>query len=217
MTDIEYELEIQRCVDGELSDDEQQTLLARLEGTPGGWRTLALAYVEHQVWGDACRNTVDAVPSQTSTCDVRRTPGTSHRVAVAAALVIAVGCGFAAGQRWNSSPAGLNDLGVTQSGDTTSTGATDRVAQSIPQPVMNLEFVSDATSDPDMTIPVFDRHDLGPEYWNEPQIMPADVRQALSRRGYDVRQQREFMSFPLDDGRQIAVPVDTVLLQYRGL
>lgn len=82
---------------------------------------------------------------------------------------------------------------------------------------MNLELVGDSGTEPEMTIPVFDRQDLGASYWEETEILPSDVRQALSQRGYDVQQQREFVSIPLEDGRQIAVPVDTVLMSYRGL
>lgn len=210
MTEIANELEIQHCVDGELSDDQQQALLTRLEETPDGWRMLALAFVEHQVWGDGCRAIVDAVPAQTATRARGAARSMPHWMTAAVAVVIAVGLGFAAGQRWGPA-AGPVLTGVRPS------DPSDQDERPAPQPVMNLEFVSDADSQPEMTIPVFDRHDLGPEYWDEPEIVPADVRQSLFRRGYDVRQQREFVSIPLSDGRKIAVPVDTVLMQYRGL
>jgi hypothetical protein len=42
--------ELDRMVDGELSEDEQRSLLQRLEESPSGWRELALAYVEAAVW-----------------------------------------------------------------------------------------------------------------------------------------------------------------------
>ena len=42
--------EIDRMVDGELSGDEQNSLLRRLDDSPTGWRSLALAYVEASVW-----------------------------------------------------------------------------------------------------------------------------------------------------------------------
>jgi len=43
---------IDRMVDGELSEDEQRSLLRRLEESPSGWRELALAYVEASVWNE---------------------------------------------------------------------------------------------------------------------------------------------------------------------
>ncbi len=212
MTEIVNELEIQRCVDGELSDDQQRALLTRLEGTPDGWRMLALAFVENQVWGDGCRAIVGAIPAQTAIGAQGPVRSMARWLAAAAAVVVAVGVGFAAGQHWDS-----GQTGPLVAGAGAGPGDTARGDPPVPRPVMNLEFVSDEDSQPDMTIPVFDRHDLGPEYWDEPEIVPADVRQALFRRGYDVRQQREFVSIPLSDGRQIAVPVDTVLMSYRGL
>jgi hypothetical protein len=42
--------ELDRMVDGELSEDEQWSLLQRLKESPSGWRELALAYVEASVW-----------------------------------------------------------------------------------------------------------------------------------------------------------------------
>jgi hypothetical protein len=42
--------ELDRMVDGELSNDQQRALLQRLEESPAGWRELALSYVEASVW-----------------------------------------------------------------------------------------------------------------------------------------------------------------------
>lgn len=214
MTDMVNDLEIQRCIDGELSEDQQRALLTRLEGTPDGWRRLALAFVENQVWGEGSQAIIDSVPNQAATRVRGAAPRLSRRLAAAAAVVIAIGVGFVAGRRWGPAVSGPVVAGA---GEASTAGDWARGDRPAPQPVMNLEFVSDSESDPDMTIPVYDRHDLGPEYWDEPEIVPADVRQALFRRGYDVSQQREFVSIPLSDGRQIAVPVDTVLMSYRGL
>ena len=44
--------EIDRLVDGELSKEQQRSLLQRLENSSAGWRELALAYVEASVWKD---------------------------------------------------------------------------------------------------------------------------------------------------------------------
>ena len=42
--------EIDRMVDGELSDKQQRSLLERLDESPAGWKALALAYVEASAW-----------------------------------------------------------------------------------------------------------------------------------------------------------------------
>lgn len=41
---------IDRLVDGELTDDEQRALLARLEESSDGWRRCALAFIEARCW-----------------------------------------------------------------------------------------------------------------------------------------------------------------------
>jgi len=86
--------EIDRLVDGELSEDEQRSLLQRLEESPTGWRELALAYVEASVWKDqfslTMPNAADSdaapVPFRTETIAARLTiadqtsaPGPSER------------------------------------------------------------------------------------------------------------------------------------------
>ena len=56
--------EIDRLVDGELSEEQQRSLLQRLENSPAGWRELALAYVEASVWKDQfSQGTPNAVPN----------------------------------------------------------------------------------------------------------------------------------------------------------
>lgn len=49
-SDSDLRAEIDRMVDGELSDEQQRSLLERLEDSPTGWKALALAYVEASVW-----------------------------------------------------------------------------------------------------------------------------------------------------------------------
>lgn len=49
-TEVVDRAELDRLVDGELTDDEQRSLLKRLEETPAGWKQLALAYVEAATW-----------------------------------------------------------------------------------------------------------------------------------------------------------------------
>lgn len=46
----DFRAEIDRMVDGELSDDQQRALLKRLEDSPSGWKDLALVYVEASTW-----------------------------------------------------------------------------------------------------------------------------------------------------------------------
>ncbi len=62
--------DLDRLVDGELSERERTELLGHLERHPEGWRRLALAFLEAQTWGEAAREHVaDAMPQATQ--DIR--------------------------------------------------------------------------------------------------------------------------------------------------
>ena len=56
MTHFLDERTLQRCLDGELSEDEQHLLLRQLDRSPDGWRVVALAFFEHQLWTQAGRD-----------------------------------------------------------------------------------------------------------------------------------------------------------------
>ncbi len=53
MINEEEELLIQKCVDGELNVTDQQQLLIELDDVAGGWKFLALAFIEEQAWSDS--------------------------------------------------------------------------------------------------------------------------------------------------------------------
>jgi hypothetical protein len=223
------ELDIQRCVDGELSDDDRSQFLTRLEESESGWRELALAFVENQVIAQACRDVCRPAqvlkpaampmvsrPKQTKAS--RFTPP-AWSVTVAAALV-GVAFGLLAGNRpardtstHDNSPEFADSQTDAHQHDSLDQG----LDEAIPQPVMNMEF-ADASGDAShWTLPVYDADEVGQEYWLGHDVFPEEVRQELSRRGYRLDHDREFYSIPLDDGREVAVPVDTVQVRYNGL
>lgn len=97
-------------VDGELSDDEQRALLLQLDTDPGGWRRLALAFVEAQRWRRELRAVVaeaearPALLAQASASQPARRFTAVRRFAgplliTAAALVIGAAIGYAARNR----------------------------------------------------------------------------------------------------------------------
>lgn len=107
MMSSELDLQIERCADGELTDADQQRLLERLDAQPEGWRRLALAYVERQVWRQACRDLARGAPQpgllmdgadprsavEGRKAERRRAP---FRWAAAAGLLLAMGVGISA-------------------------------------------------------------------------------------------------------------------------
>lgn len=52
----EHELVIQRCVDNELNDADRQALMQRLDADQEGWRLLACAFMEEQLFERAIRS-----------------------------------------------------------------------------------------------------------------------------------------------------------------
>jgi len=105
MTELEFELAIQRCLHGELTTERRETLFIELERVPGGWRQLALAFVEEQTWGTACRDLVvepSAPPEVNQTVRTvgeakNKSFGKSFRWTAVAGLLVALGVGYGAG------------------------------------------------------------------------------------------------------------------------
>ena len=60
-------------------------------------------------------------------------------------------------------------------------------------------------------LPAFEADQLDESLLNAgPQGIPKEMRDALQRLGYEVRQQRQLLPMPLRDGRRLVVPVDRV-------
>lgn len=230
------ELDIQRCVDGELSEAAQQELLQRLDETDIGWRDLALAFVENQVIAGACRRAAEREteppaaisPAAPRTRQHAAPPIARRRLSVTnwtvtlASAVIGVGIGLLAGGGRSVVDSTATPPVATAASDPAPTSARDPDSPTthdtdFPQPVMNVEFADASGDASNWTLPVYAADDLGPDYWQAGDVLPSEIERDLSRRGYRLDHEREFYSIPLDDGREIAVPVDTYQVRYTGL
>jgi hypothetical protein len=137
----------------------------------------------------------------------------------AAAAVVGVALGLLAGNRPRGDATPAGDLPeIAAQGNVDQQDSLDQgLDQAVPQPVMNMEFADASGDATHWTLPVYSADDMGEDYWQMHDVLPEEVRQNLSRWGYRLDHDREFYSFPLDDGREIAVPVDTVQVRYTGL
>jgi len=207
------ELTIQRCVDGELDDESQQALLAQLEHEPGGWRSLALAFLECQVWSRELLGPLTAVDSVSRpSSQPRRMP---VWLAVAASALMGVGCGFLI-NAFSSRPGESRPVVDSGAADTpTGHDSESSAAPTIPQPVFDVELADGDESR--WRLPVYRESDLTPELWDAVELLTPEARQALSEQGYFIRDARQLYTIPLEDGRTIAVPVDTVHVRYGGI
>jgi len=107
--------DLDRLVDGELSDADRRELLLRLEHEPHGWRRCALAFLEAQSWkedlGAMCRsaatpNPVAACAGPYDTIRMAGPPAAASRprmgtlLAMAASLLVALVLGSTARDWW---------------------------------------------------------------------------------------------------------------------
>jgi hypothetical protein len=74
-----------------------------------------------------------------------------------------------------------------------------------------------AASGAPLRLPAMERDKLDPQWLRSlPPAMPNDIVQALGKSGHQVEQHRELVPVPLQDGRQLIVPVDQVDVHYVG-
>ena len=214
------DLTIQRCVDGELDEVSQQALLTELETSPDGWRRLALAFVENQIFSQACRDQPPTEPApqvRPSTATPRRRLW--RRVAT---LAMTACLGLVVGLSVRPQPAAIAPPVVTSTGTApstaighSSTNATIVNAQSNPLPPSSpwgdLVLVR-------VRVPTKDGYqevDL-PGYASRPssevtrEVFPPEVIAQFQERGYQLESERELYTASIGNGRSLTVPVNTV-------
>ena len=184
---------LDRLVDGELDGPARAAALGALEAEPGGWRRCALAFLEAQAWRDASaadvKPAVGVVRLQTT---ARRTPFVRHGLGLAAAAAIAFSAGFVA--RNGGPPREVSSM--TRS---PVTGATEP-AGSASSPMASASPGSVVAADPAAA----------------PHAVPEYLRRRMEREGYEVTGDRQLVPVALEDGRKVAVPVETVSYRYVG-
>lgn len=218
-------------VDGELSDAERRELLAGLDDEPGGWRRCALAFLEAQSWQEdlgAIVRPPAAKPPIAAAPRWSRGPGVlGTLVAMAASFLVAlVTISVYQGMREPLGGPVAEVPGQSAAVPSPSALAEQPVEPETaeqPQPVDPQEEVYMVTLDPPgdesapIRLPAIPRERIDdPMLTNVPVILPRDVLEALRRTGHEVRQRRELIPLPLEDGRKLVVPVDEVDVHYVG-
>lgn len=217
MTEDERLLDL--LVDGELEDARRRELLLRLDATPGGWRSCALAFLEAQSWRDELGAFAQERPKRAAAEPVARPAGfwsglTAHALAVAASFAIAFGLGaWSRGGRQGEDPSKPSGTAVAQNSQPTETTPPHDAAlrQLLDQDgymTLALGGVADGESR-QVRVPVM-QDEFNPAMWHQPVELPRDLLAELERNGQTVRQQRSYLPVQLQDGRRIIVPVDEV-------
>ena len=84
-------------------------------------------------------------------------------------------------------------------------------------PVMDV-VMSGPHDDRQIQIPVYEPPaDVGRSVWSDNDPMSVSLESELADSGYEWNRKRAYVTFPLDDGRQIAVPIETIQVKNNGL
>jgi hypothetical protein len=69
----------------------------------------------------------------------------------------------------------------------------------------------------EVRLPVVERDQVDHSFlYPDAQAFPAQLREALRRAGYEVRQRHHLMPVPVQDGRDAVLPVDRLDVRYVG-
>jgi hypothetical protein len=223
-------MQLDRLVDGELSEADRRTMLLNLEREPEGWRRCALAFLEAQCWTQELglmarspermeREPEKAVSPVCLASRIGRPAAWRRHVATAltmgACFLIALALGV--GIRGNLS-GGLHDHDSaavrtvkdedSPSGSATQADKWELVTLSTDSPNGQTETVS---------IPAVHRDAIDQNMLEQvPDGIPPAVRQALVQAGHQIEEHREVVPVQMDDGHRLMVPVNNVQIHYVG-
>ena len=236
--------QLERLVDGEISEAERRALLVRLDDEPEGWRQCALAFLEAQCFREALaplgrsegRAEVEATePGAKVSAGAGARAGAWRRsprlqvmikaLAMAASFMVALGLGW----WWHGEGAAPQ---VAQSGTSANGSPTDPTKRDqFPAAAMAGSPAADGSpwrmvtlsvpgTEPGqrqaIRVPAVERNAIDGAWLNGLPGLPPDVLQALRRTGHQVQQSRQLVPVPLEDGRRLVVPVDQFEVRYVG-
>lgn len=152
--------------------------------------------------------------------------------AMAASFLAALWLGTAAHRAWMTQPPGAGNSAIQVADNSRSyqplqalhdsatnyVGGPTRVhVHPNPWQMVTVSSSSDGQHPQSIRVPAVERENVD-EQWlrSVPPAIPDNVRQALARTGHQIEQKRELMPVPLQDGRQLVVPVDRVNVRYVG-
>jgi hypothetical protein len=223
------ERRLARLVDGELTGDEYRALLKALEDEPEGWRRCALAFLESQALArdlgalghflelplevpNAHKPAAQAremrpahqTPSVTNQRPTRRFPFHGlHVLAIAASFVTALSLGIVAPRFFSPRLQEPSVAGNFQQPD---------ARHEVLRPLGGVRLVMDGSDGQPIEaghVPVYDATGNLDELLTSQQAeMAPELIELFRRHGFEIQHQPQFVPAPLEDGRQLIVPVD---------
>lgn len=223
---------LQRLIDGELSVEEVRKLLQGVDDNSGQWRNIACAFVEDQLFrqqfetltDDAIPKAVKPLKSATSKDEVHGNSSATlvRQLAIAASLAVAGLVGYLVGTD--------NSTFLPDESGTSNMIANDHQSAADPsltpvnlEPEYRMELLTPDGEAIDGEVDLYRYDDLHRLVGNTgskrrvtlKDVLPEsgfspEVRQRLSRSGYDINESTNYMSGRLQDGRQFVVPVRSI-------
>jgi hypothetical protein len=230
MNDIQDDLTIQRCVDGELSDAQRAELLQRLHSANRveHWRTLALSFIENQVLGLSFREAELPHALPQSAHNEAPEPWYRRRMSIPTSLAAALTVGVLSGllghyslQRSGAvpdNPPGGQMIAQAVPAPAMSSPAELAAMRNVgsprsnaPTPMMNVHLTGLGNSREPVSVPVY-----SPEQYpalplsQSGSLVPEAVRRQLESEGLKLNGQQQWYHVRLPDGRDVYFPTETV-------
>ncbi len=219
-------IRLQRLVDGELGLDETQRLLRAAETQPDLWREMATTFVENRTWQNSfvelngsvdsgCGKTDAASPVEAHPVHLAVDTGIFDRnslswwLAVAACMILALSIGFTAGQLGRDAASMAPNVALQSSNVPAVADETPRLNQIVYRPDYQMQ-IEDTNGNQltDSNIPLYDirrAEKLGLTL--KPRVIPDEVLQRIRNSGYQMKQNVQYVSGRMNDGRRFVVPL----------
>ena len=168
-----------------------------------------------------------ARPAATVVAPARRRGDWARRIqtglAMAASFLVALGIGWWAAPRQGVAPESGwpgPETNLASTAGQTPVGPPDRGGpheQPGLAPTMTVALPGAPGRGEEIRVPVAERERVdGSLLFPDAAAFPADLREALRRGGYEVRQSRDFLPVPVQGGRHAVLPVDELDVHYVG-
>jgi len=211
---------LDRLVDGELSPEEYRELMTMLEEEPGLWRQCAIAFLEAQALAQDVGSIRRSLDLRGESAAAKKSPRTTTvwdkaqvLLAIAASFLIAFGLGLAAPKivSWAQERVGNGNIyagGAVTTTDNPPGGVPHEVLRYVGDVRLLVEGAANDTQEAGR-VPVYEvGQDVTQFLAAEKPALGPGMMELLRQHGYDVRHEQQYFPAPLDDGRQIIVPVD---------
>ena len=229
--------DIDLLVDGELAEERRRHLLRSLDNVSGGWRQLALAFLESQTMREAFAGGVEVEAERPASviqpeAESRGTSPLTFWSAIAASFLVALAIGLSI--RNDRAPVASNPpvdekpepIAETPADEDSKPAPIEKQPESVPvKRETSPNSLGEATllvrnadgGQRRVQLPVFfsQEDDAARQLLSESAV-PQHVIETMQRLGHRIEQRRNVVPIALDDGRQMYVPVDEVNVHYVG-